>query len=163
MPHSAGRTPAPVTSPARASNVPAVQGRDEIGDVLARMALFADLSRPQLEAVSHTFEEEWFPEGQRILRQGFAGTGFYVVLDGEASVVIDGEERARLGRGEFFGEISVLLGEPPTADVVAAGPLRCLHLPGPELEAFLTSHPNVTFRMLQAEARRLHTTLGWRS
>jgi CRP-like cAMP-binding protein len=152
-----------VTNPARTSNVPAVQGRDEIVDVLAGMALFADLSRPKLEAVSHTFEEEWFPDGQRILRQGFAGTGFYVVLDGEAAVVIDGEERARLGRGDFFGEISVLLGEPPAADVVAAGPLRCLHLPGPELEAFLTSHPNVTFRMLQAEARRLHTTLGWRS
>ena len=68
-----------------------------------------------------------------------------------------------IGPGEVFGEISVLLGEPPTADVVAAGSLRCLHLPGPELEPFLTSHPNVTFRMLQAEARRLHTTLGWRS
>jgi CRP-like cAMP-binding protein len=152
-----------MTKGARTGNVRAVQGRDHIEDVLARMALFADLSRAQLEEVAHTFEEEWFPEGQRILRQGFAGTGFYVVLDGEAAVIIDGLERARLGRGEFFGEISVLLGEPPTADVVAAGPLRCLHLPGPELEGFLTAHPNVTFRMLQAEARRLHTTLGWRS
>jgi CRP-like cAMP-binding protein len=140
-----------------------VQAGDQIVDVLARMALFADLSRPQLEAVAHTFEEEWLPEGQRILRQGLAGTGFYVILDGEAAVVIDGEERARLGRGEFFGEISVLLGEPPTADVVATGPLRCLHLAGPDLEEFLISHPHVTFRMLQAEARRLHTTLGWRS
>jgi CRP-like cAMP-binding protein len=140
-----------------------VQGQDQIVDVLARMALFADLSPPQLEAVAHTFEEELFPEGQRILRQGFGGTGFYVILDGEAAVVIDGQELARLGRGEFFGEISVLLGEPPTADVVATRPLRCIHLAGPELEGFLTSHPNVTFRMLQAEARRLHTTLGWRS
>jgi CRP-like cAMP-binding protein len=140
-----------------------MQGREEIVDVLAGMALFADLARPQLEAVSHTLEEEWFPEGQRILRQGFAGTGFYVILDGEAAVVIDGQERARLGRGEFFGEISVLLGEPPTADVVAAGPLRCVHLAGPELESFLTSYPQVTYRMLQAEARRLRTTLGWRS
>lgn len=140
-----------------------MQGREEIADVLAGMALFADLARPQLEAVSHTLEEEFFPEGQRILRQGFAGTGFYVILDGEAAVVIDGQERARLGRGEFFGEISVLLGESPTADVVAAGPLRCVYLAGPELEPFLNSYPQVTYRMLQAEARRLRTTLGWRS
>jgi CRP-like cAMP-binding protein len=34
-----------------------------------------------------------------------------VILDGEAAVVVDGTERARLGRGEFFGEISIILGE----------------------------------------------------
>ena len=140
-----------------------MQAPEEIVDVLAGMTLFADLGRPQLEAVAHTFDEEWFAEGQRILRQGFTGSGFYVILEGEAAVVIDGAERARLGRGEFFGEISVLLGEPPTADVVAARQLRCLVLPGPEAEAFLVSMPRVMFRMLQAQARRLRTTLQWRS
>ncbi|MDR7537115.1 MAG: cyclic nucleotide-binding domain-containing protein, partial [Armatimonadota bacterium] len=93
--------------------------RNEVVDVLAGLALFADLSRPELEAVAHTFEEEWFTEGQRILRQGFSGANFYVILDGEAAVRIDGVQRAVLRRGDFFGEVSVLLGEPPTADVVA--------------------------------------------
>ena len=71
------------------------------------------------------------PPGQRILRQGFAGTGFYVILEGEVTVRIDGEDRARLGKGDFFGEMSLLLGEPPVADVVALTPLRVLHLAGP--------------------------------
>ena len=66
--------------------------------------------------------EESFPPGQRILRQGFTGTGFYVILDGEVAVRIDGEDRARLGKGDFFGEMSILLGEPPVADIVAAAP-----------------------------------------
>lgn len=136
---------------------------NEVVEVLARLSLFADLSRPALEGVAHTFEEELFAEGQRILRQGFAGTGFYVILDGEAAVRIDGEQRARLSRGDFFGEISILLGEPPSADVVALGPLRCLVLPGPEVEGFLVANPRVMFRMLQAEARRLRVTLQWRS
>lgn len=148
---------------ARGDNVPPVQPSEEVVDALARMTLFADLGRPQLEAVAHTFDEEWFTDGQRILRQGFTGSGFYVILEGEAQVVIDGQERARLGRGEFFGEVSVLLGEPPTADVVAAGRLHCLVLPGPEVEGFLTSQPRVMFRMLQAQARRLRATLRWRS
>lgn len=135
----------------------------EVVDLLAGLTLFSDLSRPELEAAAHTFEEEWFNEGQRILRQGFTGTGFYVILDGEAAVRIDGEERARLSRGDFFGEVSILLGEPPSADVVALRPLRCLVLAGPGMADFLVSYPPVMFRMLQAEARRLRTTIQWRS
>jgi CRP-like cAMP-binding protein len=137
--------------------------RDEILDILAGLALFADLTRPQLEAVAHTFEEEWFTEGQRILRQGFTGSNFYVILDGDAAVRIDGQTRATLGRGEFFGEVSVLLGEPPTADVVALRPLRCLVLGDQDIEPFLLSHPKVMFRMLQAQARRLRNANLWRS
>jgi CRP-like cAMP-binding protein len=135
----------------------------DVVDTLAGLSLFSDLPRPQLEAVAHTFEEEWFAGGQRIIRQGFAGTGFFVVMDGEVSVVIDGQERSRLGRGEFFGEVSVLLGEPPVADVVAAGPVRCLVLSGPELEGFLVAFPRVMYRMLQAQARRLRSANLWRS
>lgn len=136
--------------------------RDELIDTLAGLALFADLSRPQLEAVAHTFEEEYFAEGQRILRQGFSGSNLYVIVSGEAAVRIDGTQRAVLSRGDFFGEISVLLGEPPAADVVALRPLRCLALPGREVEHFLVSYPTVAYRMLQAEARRVRTANLWR-
>jgi len=136
---------------------------DEMVDRLSRLTLFSDLANPQLEGIAHAFEEELFSEGQRILRQGLSGAGLYVILDGEAAIVIDGEERARLGRGEFFGEVSVLIGEAPTADVVAVAPLRCLVVPEPEAKAFLVSNPQVLYRMLQAEARRLATTLRWQS
>jgi CRP-like cAMP-binding protein len=127
----------------------------QVVDTLAGLALFADLGRPQLTAVAHTFSEESFPPGQRILRQGFTGTGFYVILEGEVAVIIDGEERARLGKGDFFGEISVLLGEAPVADITARTPIRALHLGGPDLHAFLLAHPPVMFRMLQSVSRRL--------
>jgi CRP-like cAMP-binding protein len=137
--------------------------RDEIVDTLAGFGIFADLTRPQLEGVAHQFEEAWFPASERILRQGLTGSGFYVILDGECSVRVDGEERARLGRGEFFGEISILLGESPVADIVALAPVRCLVLGGPDVEPFLVAHPRVQFRMLQALARRLRNANRWRS
>ncbi|MBI4277698.1 MAG: cyclic nucleotide-binding domain-containing protein [Armatimonadetes bacterium] len=136
---------------------------ESVTNILAGLALFADLSRPQLEAVAHTFDEQWFAQGQRILRQGLTGSGLFVVLDGEAAVTIDGQTRAVLSRGDFFGEISVLLGEPPAADIVALRPLRCLVLSGADVEAFLISHPRVMYRMLQAEARRLRSANLWRS
>ncbi len=135
---------------------------NDMTERLALLSLFSDLTKPQLEHVSHMFEEEMFPAGQRILRQGFTGANLYVILDGEACIVLDGKELARLGRGEFFGEVSALLGEPPTADVQAATPLRCLVIPQPEVKSFLVSNPQVMYRILQAEARRLSYTLQWR-
>ena len=129
--------------------------REEIADELAGMTLFGDLATPQLLGVASRFEEAFFPEGARILRQGLTGSAFYVILDGDASIVVDGTPRAKLGRGEFFGEVSLLLGEPPTADVIALRPLRCIVLPGAALEPFLIEHPRVTYRMLQSQSRRL--------
>ncbi len=131
-------------------------------ETLARLALFADLSRPELEAIAHGYDEELFPEGQRILRNGLSGSGLYVILDGEATIVLDGRELARLGRGEFFGEVSSLLGGAPTADVVASTPLRCLVVPAPEVERFLLANPSVCLAMLKAEALRLSRTLEWK-
>lgn len=137
--------------------------RDAIIDALAGFTLFGDLARPQLTAVAHLFDEAVFSDGERVLRQGLTGSGFYVVLEGRARIVVDGEQRAHLERGEFFGEVSILLGEPPIADVVADGLLRCLVIPGPQVEPFLTDHPRVLFRLAQAQARRLRNATQWRS
>ncbi len=141
----------------------AMATREELVDIIAGFGLFSDLSAPQLAGIVHTFEETAFAEGERILRQGLSGAGFFVILDGEAAVVVDGTERARLGRGDFFGEVSILLGEMPIADVVAMRPMSCLVLAAPSVEGFLVAHPRVMFRMLQAQARRLRAANRWRS
>jgi CRP-like cAMP-binding protein len=129
--------------------------QQQILDALAGLALFSDLDRPQLQAVAHTMSEESFPAGHRILRQGFSGSGFFIILDGDVTVRVDGTDVASLGKGDFFGEISLLLGEPPIADVVAVGRVDALQLGGPDLQAFLLAYPSVMYRMLQAVSRRL--------
>ena len=128
---------------------------------LARLALFADLTRPQLDKISQSYDEDVFAEGQRVLRQGMTGSGLYIILDGEAVVNLGEKELARLGRGEFFGDVSALTGEPPTTDIVATQPLRCLIVPRDEVEPFLLAYPMVTLRMLKTTLRRLATTLEW--
>lgn len=127
----------------------------QLHETLSGLALFADLSAPELERVAHTMEERFFAAGERILRQGLSGSGFYLIIEGEATIRIDGRDYATLSRGDFFGEISVLLGEPPVADIVAAGPLRCAVIAAPALRDFLVEHPTVGYRMLVAEARKL--------
>ena len=110
---------------------------DNVVETLASLSLFGDLSYPELEALAHTFEEEVFAPDQRVLRQDVSGGSFYVIMSGEARVVIDGDERAQLTRGDFFGEISVLTDTTPTADVIAATVLRCLVIPAHELKALM--------------------------
>jgi CRP-like cAMP-binding protein len=140
-----------------------VADRPDIAERLAGLALFADLTPTQVEAVAHRFDEEVFAEGQRILRTGLSGAGLFVIVEGQAVIRINGIERARFGPGEVFGEIGVLTGELPNADVEAATMLRCLEIPSPEVEPFLIEFPRVMYRMLQAEARRLRITTEWKT
>jgi CRP/FNR family cyclic AMP-dependent transcriptional regulator len=131
-------------------------------EALSRFALFADLDGPQLEALAHAFDEERFSNGTRVIREGLSGSGFYVILEGLVSVRVDGQERALLGAGDFFGEVSVLAGGPASADVIAVSDqLACAVLPGPELRRFLLEYPSVAVRMLEAGARRLRTANRW--
>jgi CRP-like cAMP-binding protein len=137
--------------------------RDDVVNTIAGFTLFADLSGPQLEEIIHLFDEAWFGQGERILRQGVSGGGFYIILEGTAAIRVNDVERSALKPGEYFGEVSCLLGEVPVADIVAATPLRCLVLPGGQLEGFLTAHPRVMYRLLQGEARKLKNTTKWLS
>ncbi len=135
--------------------------RAEVVDILAGFALFADLSTPELESIALGFEEMWFSEGEKVVRQGLSSSTFYVILDGTAAIVVDGVERATLRPGDFFGEVSALLGQEPVSDIVAQRALRCLTVPGTALEAFLIAHPRVMFRVLQGEARKVRATTRW--
>ncbi len=128
---------------------------DDITETLAGLAIFADLSRPELERVAHSLEERYFAADERVLREGLSGSSFFIILEGEAAVVAGGERVNTLRRGDFFGEVSVLLGEAPVADVIASRPLRCLALPGQLLKDFLQTNPRVCYRILVAEARKL--------
>ena len=137
--------------------------RDDVVNTIAAFSLFADLTGPQLEQVAHLFDEAFFGDGERILRQGVSGSGFFIILEGTAAIRVNGVDRSSLKAGDYFGEISCLLGEVPIADIVAATPLRCLVLPGGQLEGFLTAHPKVMYRLLQGEARKLKNTTKWLS
>lgn len=124
----------------------------------SRLALFADLSHSELADLLPGLEEASFHEGQWVVRRGQTDIGLFIIVDGEVSVVLEGDELASLSKGTFFGEISALLDEPTVADIIARTPLRCLFVPPDEVEGFLLANPRVMYRMLQTEARRLRTT-----
>jgi len=127
----------------------------ELVQGLARLGIFRDLSTDELVEVARNLAPVTFDAGQHIIRTGQENTSFYVIVEGEAAAYVDDDQRGLLARGSFFGEVSALLAEPATADIVTRSQLVCLVVPASDLERFFTSNPRVMFRVLQAEARRL--------
>ena len=74
-------------------------------DSVSRLALFRDLTQPELEVLLPGLEEASFGEGSWVVRRGQTDPGLYIIVDGEVSVVLEGEElagpvaTARVGRG----------------------------------------------------------------
>lgn len=124
-------------------------------ELMAACPLFTGLGGAELEAVAAAAVEVEFPAGRVIARQGEIGTGFFVVVDGTARVVRDGHEVARLGPGEFFGELSVIDGAPRNAQVSAETAVRCLALASWDFERILREKPGIALTVLRVVVARL--------
>ena len=88
---------------------------------LGAIDLFATLPEESRLALSRTAQEHIFAAGEAIVRQGEAGSSMFVVLSGRVRVVLEpsGQEVAVIEPGGFFGEMSMLTGDPRTATVRA--------------------------------------------
>ena len=129
--------------------------RDRKADLLSAARLFDGVDAEGMERIAAVAVEVDFPADHVIARQGDIGTGFFVIVSGGARVIRDGEVLARLGPGDFFGELSVLDGQPRLAQVLADGPTTCLALATWDFEAVLLEEPRVTLAILRGVARRL--------
>jgi CRP-like cAMP-binding protein len=128
---------------------------DRRTELLAAVPLFAGVEPAHLDRLAARTVEVEYPAGRVIVRQGEVGTGFFVIASGAADVVRDGTTVAHLGPGEFFGELSVLDGQPRTAQVVATEPTVCLGLASWEFEAAVRDEPSVALAVMRGLAERL--------
>jgi CRP/FNR family cyclic AMP-dependent transcriptional regulator len=128
--------------------------------LLAACPLFRGLDVEGMAAVSAASVEVDFPAGRAIARQGEIGTGLFIVATGAVRVVRDGEDIARLGPGEFFGELSVLDGGPRNASVVADTATTCLALATWDAERVMREQPGVALAVLHVVVARLRAAAG---
>lgn len=128
---------------------------DRRTELLGGCPLFAGVRPEDLAAIGERAIEVDFPADHVIARQGEIGTGLFVIVDGAARVVRDGVELARLGNGDFFGEMSVIDGLPRVAQVVASEPTRCLALASWEFERLVLDHPAIGLAILRGLSARL--------
>jgi CRP/FNR family transcriptional regulator, cyclic AMP receptor protein len=94
----------------------------DIQERLRSVPLFAAFSEKQIRRIADAGKQVEFPEGRVVAREDQSGEGFHVILEGRVSVNVHGEERATLGPGQFFGEMSLIDGKPRSATVTVIEP-----------------------------------------
>ena len=129
--------------------------QDRRAALLAGCPLFRGINAEGIAHLASVATPVDFPAGHVIARQGEIGTGFCVVVDGLVRVIRDGEVVARLGPGEFFGELSVLDRMPRNATVSAEAATRCLALASWDFDRILLEQPALTLTILRGVAARL--------
>jgi CRP-like cAMP-binding protein len=124
-------------------------------DALGRVALFAECSRQELEFLVTRTDEVAVEAGRTLITQGSLGDTFYVLLDGEATVEVDGHQRPPLRAGSFFGEISMLDRGPATATVVTTTPARLMVMSHAQFRDAIKANDNLLSLVMRAMAERL--------
>jgi len=124
-------------------------------DLLAQAPLFEGLSRRHLKQIAERADEISFRRGETIVEADQPGGSFFVIVEGEVRVVRGDRTIARVGPGEFFGEISLLDGGPRTASVIAETPVVAIRLFKASFDKIVREEPHVAGKILVVVARRL--------
>jgi CRP/FNR family cyclic AMP-dependent transcriptional regulator len=120
--------------------------------------LFRSLSKEELGEIAASSKETSFPAGASIVKKGDAGLGFYLIVEGEALVKSGDKVLSKLGRGNFFGEMSLFDDQPRSADVIAGEPTKCRVLLKWNFWALVSKNPQIARGILKEMARRLRAT-----
>jgi CRP/FNR family cyclic AMP-dependent transcriptional regulator len=123
--------------------------------MLEKNPLWAGLDKKELQAIIKVSEERKFETGDIILGKGEGGVGFYLIMNGLVDIKSDSRVLAKLGPGQFFGEMAVLDNQPRSANVIAAEPSRCFIISEWSFKALISQNPRIALKMLQELVRRL--------
>ena len=124
-------------------------------EMIAKVPLFADLEKRELERVADSFKERRYGAGETIATEGKSGAGFFVIGEGTATVTVQGDERATLGPGDYFGEIALIDEGARTATLTAESDMTCYGMTFWEFRPIVESDARIAWKLLQALARKL--------
>ena len=124
------------------------------GADLAGVPLFAALTDEQRAALAPSFEVTDLSSGVAVAREGAPGYSFYVLVDGEAVVTLDGETVATCSPGEFFGEMAILGDGRRYATVTTTAPSRLLTMFGTEFRRLQQEQPEVAAHLEEVMRQR---------
>jgi CRP-like cAMP-binding protein len=132
-----------------------IMDRQHVDGLLRTVPLFSHCTKKELTLLSGLTTVLNIPAGHVVVRQGQPGREFIVIVQGKATVAIDGQTVATLGSGDFVGEIALLDGGPRTATVTADTDLVAEVMSHREFATLLMDVPEVTRGILKGVAARL--------
>jgi CRP-like cAMP-binding protein len=121
------------------------------------------MSDRDLKAVLDGCREEVYSDGQAIVREGTPGGPFFLIVEGQAKMLIDGKTRKTLGPGDYFGEIALIDKGPRTATIVASGNVKALAIASWDFLALCEQDFKIAHKVmigLAASVRALDKTAG---
>lgn len=124
-------------------------------DRLRTVAIFRGLEEKELERIVAVGKEVHFDAGKVVAQQDGGAAGFHLIMDGQVSVDVDGRQRARLGAGTYFGEMSLLDGLPRSATVKAEEPTTTFALTSWQFLPLLDEYPSISRALLVELCARL--------
>ena len=129
--------------------------RDLYLDHLAQVPLFSTCSRKDLQKLGKASDEIAVKAGKVLVEEGKPGHEFFLIEDGTAEVRRNNRKVATLGRGQFFGELSLLDRGPRSATVVADSDMTLVVLGQREFLGVIDEVPAMAHKLLAALAGRL--------
>jgi len=130
-------------------------GATDAASLIGNVPFFAGLDDKKRKAIASQGKELSYNAGASIVDEGTMGVGFYLILDGKAEVRKGGKVLASLGKGQFFGEMSLIDEQPRSADVVAVTPTKCWALSSWAFSSIMASNHEIAVMMLKEMVRRL--------
>lgn len=126
-----------------------------VHDALRKVPLFADLEDKALERLENFARERTYEPGSDIVRQGDEGVGVFVILEGKAEALRDGQKLAEFGPSSFFGEMAILDHYRRSATVRAVETTTCLAIPRSDFLAELRANNDLCLKLLVHMSRRV--------
>ena len=138
-------------------------GVEEEVKVLKRIPLFANIDAAKLKLMAFASERLAFSPGQYLCRQGDPGDAAYIIIDGDAKVVLEnggggeGLTVASVGKNDIVGEIAILIDVPRTASIVATTELVALKVTKDLFFRMVTDFPEMSVEIMRVLAHRLES------
>jgi CRP/FNR family cyclic AMP-dependent transcriptional regulator len=121
---------------------------------LRSVPLFDSLSKGDRRTIAQHADEVDAPEGTQLVRQGEFAYEFFVIEEGTAEVVRDGERLAELGPGDFLGEMGIVDHAVRNATVTTTSPARVIVIDEQAFRSMRTLNPSVADRITAAVEER---------
>ena len=115
----------------------------EVLGMLQNVPIFSVLPKKELKTMSKSFMERSYPPGTVIEQEGDKGVSFYLIVDGTVNVRKGTKSIAKLSRGQFFGELSLIDNQPIFATIETIEPTKCLIMTSWVWSGFLDTQPKL--------------------
>ena len=159
-----GRGETPPASPAAEPQTGAAieGGFGEEIDVLASIPMFAGMDRSRLKLLSFASERYQYGQGEVVFKQGDVGDKAYVIIEGEAEVILETEEGQKklvtMAKNDLFGELALLCEAPRTATIEAGSNLQVMSIDKDIFFTLMAEDPQMSIRVTRSVAERLERT-----